>query len=245
MTKRPCGARGGFVRHEKRCFPLRIVSYNLRKHAAGHELADIAEDYDVDALCLQECDSEVLPERLHHLVLADATRTNRLGLAVYVREDRYEILHTQVFAVHKSLHDRVLAPAHERLLAAHLRDRDSGESVLVGSFHAAPLTALNSLRRKQIAAAHDGMRSLAPHTPAIMVGDFNYPWFINGLERRLTTAGYTLKRSDEPTYLRYKFFSGYFDFVTSTGFEVERVDVLPAGASDHRAISLDARLAAA
>jgi endonuclease/exonuclease/phosphatase (EEP) superfamily protein YafD len=230
--------------HEKEWVHLRIVSYNLRKHAAGHELADIASTYDVDALCLQECDFEALPEHLHHMVLADATRGNRLGLAVYIREDRYEILNTQVFAVHKSLHDRVLAPAHERLLAVHVRDRDTGENVLLGSFHAAPLTASNSLRRKQIAAAHEGMRSLAPDTPAIMVGDFNYPWFIQGLERRLTTSGYTLKRSTEPTYLRYRFFSGYFDFVTSTGFDIERVDVLPAGASDHRAISLDAQLAA-
>lgn len=198
----------------------------------------------MDALCLQECDSEALPARLHHLRLADATRANRLGLALYVRDERYEILDTQVFAVNKSLHDRVLAPANERLLAALLRDRDSGERVLVGSFHAAPLTASNSLRRKQIAAAHDGMRSLAPDTPAIMVGDFNYPWFIRGLERHLTTSGYTLKRSDEPTYLLYKFFSGHFDFVTSTGFDVERVNVLPAGASDHRAIRLDAQRAA-
>ncbi|WP_295126230.1 endonuclease/exonuclease/phosphatase family protein [uncultured Leifsonia sp.] len=228
----------------RRWVALRIISYNLRKHAAGHELEDIARTYDVDALCLQECDSEMLSPRLHDLQLADATRANRLGLAVYVRDERYEVLDTQVFAVHKSIHDRVLAPANERLLAALLRDRDSGERVLVGSFHAAPLTASNSLRRKQIAAAHDGMRSLAPDTPAIMVGDFNYPWFIRGLERHLTTAGYTLKRSDEPTYLRYKFFTGYFDFVTSTGFEVERVDVLPAGASDHRAIRLDAELAA-
>lgn len=223
-----------------RCIALKIISYNLRKHAAGHELADIALTHDVDALCLQEADTDVLPDRLHHLSLADATRANRLGLAVYVRDDRYEILNTQVFAVHKSLHDRVLAPAHERLLAVLLRDRDSGDNVLVGSFHAAPLTASNSLRRKQIAAAHEGMRSLAPDTPAIMVGDFNYPWFINGLERSLTTSGYTLMRSTEPTYLRYKFFTGYFDFVTSTGFDIERVDVLPAGASDHRAISLDA-----
>ncbi|WP_158863120.1 endonuclease/exonuclease/phosphatase family protein [Leifsonia sp. AG29] len=224
--------------------PLRIVSYNLRKHAAGGELAGIASSQQVDALCLQECDSEALPERLEHLTLADATRTNRLGLAVYVREDRYEILDTQVFAVQKSLHDRVLAPAHERLLAALLRDRDNGDRVLVGSFHAAPLTASNSLRRKQIAAAHAGMRSLEPDAPAIMVGDFNYPWFIRGLERHLTASGYTLNRSTEPTYLRYRYFSGYFDFVTSTGFEIDRVDVLPAGASDHRPIQLDARLAA-
>ncbi len=228
----------------RRGIPLRIVSYNLRKHAAGHELADIAAAHDVDALCLQECDSEALPERLHHLVLADATKTNRLGLAIYVREDRYDVLDTRVFAVQKSVHDRVLAPAHERLLAAHLHDRLTGEELLIGSFHAAPLTASNSLRRKQIAAAHAGMRSLAEDIPAVMVGDFNYPWFIRGLERRLITTGYALMRTTEPTYLRYKFFTGYFDFVTSTGLEIDRVDVLPAGASDHRAISLDAQLAA-
>lgn len=228
----------------RRGIPLRIVSYNLRKHAAGHELADIAVAHDVDVLCLQECDADALPQRLHHLVLADATKSNRLGLAIYVREKRYEILETRVFAVQKSVHDRVLAPAHERLLAVNLYDRDKDENVLVGSFHAAPLTASNSLRRKQIAAAHAGMRSLASDVPAVMVGDFNYPWFIRGLERSLSSSGYALMRSTEPTYLRYKIFSGYFDFVTSTGFDIARVDVLPAGASDHRAISLNAELAA-
>jgi endonuclease/exonuclease/phosphatase (EEP) superfamily protein YafD len=117
--------------------------------------------------------------------------------------------------------------------------------VLVGSFHAAPLTASNSLRRKQIAAAHEGMRSLAEGLPAVMVGDFNYPWFINGLERRLRDSGYELIRANEPTYARYKVFTGYFDFVTANGFSIGKVDVLPAGASDHRAISLAAEVRAA
>lgn len=223
---------------------MRIVSYNLRKHAAGNELESIAITHDIDVLCVQECDSAALPQRLGHVALAGATMANRLGLAVYVRDESYEVLNTQVFALKKSLHDFVLAPANERLLAVLIRDRDSGEQVAIGSFHAAPLTATNSLRRKQITAAHAGMRSFAPGTPIIMVGDFNYPWFIHGLERRLTEAGYDLSRADEPTYLRYKFFQGSFDFVTSSGISVERVDVLPAGASDHRAIVLNAQRAA-
>ena len=193
-------------------------------------------------LCLQEADTADLPPGVGHLALADATRSNRLGLAVYTRSDKYIVKATKLVSVHKSLHDRLLAPAHERLLAVHLLDPESGREVLVGDFHAAPLTASNKLRRKQISAAHDGMRSLAMHLPALMVGDFNYPWFINGLERRLETEGFRLTRSTEPTYLRYKFFSGYFDFVTSTGYRIDRVDVLPAGASDHRAISLEAHL---
>jgi endonuclease/exonuclease/phosphatase (EEP) superfamily protein YafD len=193
-------------------------------------------------LCLQECDSDDLPERIGHLMLAGATEKNRLGLAIYRRESRYSVLTTRVFAVHKSLHDRILAPANERLLAAHLLDAETGQEMLVGSFHAAPLTASNSVRRKQITAAHEGMRSLAENLPALMVGDFNYPWFIRGLERRLADSGYELFRSTEPTYVRYKFFSGYFDFVTSNGYAIDRVDVLPAGASDHRPIALDAHV---
>ncbi|MCU1437546.1 MAG: hypothetical protein JWP66_633 [Naasia sp.] len=210
----------------------------MLKHSAAGELVELTTRHEVDVLALQECATEELPQHFGHLTLAGATEKNRLGLAIYVREARYEVLGTQVFAVQKSLHDRILAPANERLLAAHLRDLETGRDLLAGSFHAAPLTASNSLRRKQITAAHEGMRSLAHDLPALMVGDFNYPWFIRGLERHLTTSGYSLMRSNEPTYLRYKFFSGYFDFVTSTGFAIDRVDVLPPGASDHRAISL-------
>ncbi|WP_353810542.1 endonuclease/exonuclease/phosphatase family protein [Agromyces sp. SYSU T00194] len=219
---------------------MRIISYNLRKHAAIGELTQLAEDNDVDVMCLQECDTDDLPERVAQLRLVDATRTNRLGLAVYARDDRYSVRESKMFSVNRSLHDRVLSPAHERLLAARLHDEALGHDVLVGSFHAAPLTASNSLRRKQIAAAHEGMRSLGHELPAVMVGDFNYPWFINGLERHLNSSGYDLLRSTEPTYFRYRFFSGYFDFVTSTGVQIDRVDVLPAGASDHRPIRLAA-----
>jgi endonuclease/exonuclease/phosphatase (EEP) superfamily protein YafD len=230
------------MRHTGRGRQLRIVSYNLRKHSAVGELSDVAQDNDVDVLCLQEADTEDLPEQIGHMALVGATENNRLGLAVYCRKDRYTVKATKVLAVHKSLHDRVLAPANERLLAAQLLDNQTGREVLVGDFHAAPLTASNSLRRKQIAAAHEGMRALANHLPALMVGDFNYPWFINGLERRLLSSGFTLTRTTEPTYLRYKFFSGYFDFVTSTGFTIDRVDVLQPGASDHRPISLLAHI---
>ena len=221
---------------------MRIISYNLREHAARGELAALADSHDVDVLCLQECDSTDMPERLGHMVLVEQTRTNRLGLAMYCREERFAVHRTQVFRLRKSLHDRVMAPAHERLIAAHLTDSTTGQDVLVGDFHAAPLTASNSLRRKQISAAHEGMRTLAPGVPAVMVGDFNYPWFVRGLERKLQATGYQLTRTHTPTYIRYKYFSGYFDFVTSTGFRIEDIEVLPKGESDHLPIRLEARV---
>jgi endonuclease/exonuclease/phosphatase (EEP) superfamily protein YafD len=224
--------------------PLKVVSYNLRKHAAVGELTALVEAHAIDVLCVQEGDTAALAPSVGGLRLIGATEKNRLGLAMYASDERFDVLDTRVFAVRKSLHDRVLRPAHERLLAAHLYDKTVGRDVLVGDFHAAPLTASNALRRKQIAGAHAGMRALAPDAPALMVGDFNYPWFVNKLERHLTDSGFELTRSTEPTYVRYKYFSGFFDFVTSNGYTIERVDVLPFGASDHRPISLTARIPA-
>jgi endonuclease/exonuclease/phosphatase family metal-dependent hydrolase len=221
---------------------VRIISYNLREHTARGELEAMADEHDVDVLCLQECDHTDMPESIGHLELIEQTRTNRLGLAMYCRSDRFEVKDKKLFALRKSMHDRVLKPAHERLLAAHLHDHETGEDVLVGDFHAAPLSATNSLRRKQIAAAHEGMRAMRPGAPSVMVGDFNYPWFLRGLERRLAATGYQLTRMPSPTYVGLRF-SGYFDFATSSGFEISDLAVLPQGKSDHLPISLTARIA--
>ena len=114
-------------------------------------------------------------DRIGHLRLLESTKANRLGLAMYLRDDRFTVHDTKLFSLRKSLHDRVMAPAHERLLATHVTDTATGEEVLIGDFHAAPLTATNALRRKQIASAHEHMQALAGGRPSIMVGDFNYP----------------------------------------------------------------------
>lgn len=212
---------------------LNILSYNLREHTAKGELRDLARLYDVDVMCLQECDSNDIPERIDHMVLADSTKTNRLGLAIYFRDDRFELQATRVFALRKSMHDRVMAPAHERLLAAKLWDMELEKEILVGSFHAAPLTATNALRRKQIAAAHSALRIMGPGLPTIMVGDYNYPWFRANLSERMEESGYLLSFSDKPTYARFKYFKGHFDFVTSAHTRIDSIDTLPQGESDH------------
>ncbi|GGI40154.1 hypothetical protein GCM10010988_27660 [Cnuibacter physcomitrellae] len=215
---------------------LNIVSYNLRKHAAIGEIEKLAEETDVDVLCLQECDSTDLREQVGHLALADYTKANRLGLAIYYRSDAFELQATRLFALRKSMHDRVMAPAHERLLAAKLLDTRTDTEFLVGNFHAAPLTASNSLRRKQIATAHDELRIMGPGVATVMVGDFNYPWFQGNLREVMQETGHVMTRSEGPTYTRYKYFTGHFDFATSVHADVLSVEALPQGGSDHHPI---------
>jgi endonuclease/exonuclease/phosphatase (EEP) superfamily protein YafD len=222
---------------------MRVISYNLRKHAAVGELAALIADHNPNLLCLQEIDTERLPVDLGHMRLAAATKLNRLGLAIYYDHDRFEATETKAFALKKSLHDIIAKPALERLLGTHLRDRTKERHLVVGSFHGAPLTALNSLRRTQIKAAHDALDTFGETLPTLMVGDFNYPVFQDFLNRRLQQTGHEVTLSDARTYTRYKFFRGHFDFATSIGLQIESVTTLEQGASDHLPIFVKAAYA--
>jgi len=215
---------------------VKVISYNLRKHSASGELIALAERYDPDLLCLQECDTLDLPAEIGLLHLADATTRNRLGLAVYHRKDRFTSIKTQAFELKKSLHDRLLSPAHERLIGTLLVDVVEERELVVASFHAAPLTALNSLRRNQIKTAHEELHTLGPGLPTLMVGDYNYPLFKDHLSEQVKESGYDLTLSDTRTYTRYKFFRGHFDLATSVGLTIDNIETLPRGTSDHMPI---------
>ncbi|MDF1479931.1 endonuclease/exonuclease/phosphatase family protein [Leifsonia sp. H3M29-4] len=220
---------------------MRVISYNLRKHRAVGELAALAATPGLDALCLQECIVSELPAEIGDLHLADATKRNRLGLAVYYRRERYEQIASQSFELKKSLHDLIFSPTPERLVGSRLVDRESGHEIVLASFHAAPLTALNSLRRNQIKASHQLLRALGNGAPILMVGDYNYPIFKDSLSDKVKKSGYDLTLSDRRTYTAYKFFHGHFDFVTSQGITIEGVETLPRGSSDHIPILVTAR----
>ena len=71
---------------------MRVISYNLRKHAARGELDALVETHSPNLLCLQEVDTDDLPRELGPLHLADATKLNRLGLAIFYNRDRFEAL---------------------------------------------------------------------------------------------------------------------------------------------------------
>ena len=219
---------------------MRVISYNLRKHRASGELVGIAERYEPDVLCLQEADTRELPQHIHSLQLADSTMRNRLGLAVYYRADRYKAITVQTFVLKKSLHDRVLRPAHERLIGVRLYDLVEEREFIVASFHAAPLTALNSLRRHQIKSALAELQLHGPGLPTLMVGDYNYPIFKENLGEKVRDTGYELTLSDKRTYTRYKFFRGHFDLATSVGLDISGVETLKRGSSDHMPILVSA-----
>lgn len=219
---------------------MKVISYNLRKHRAAGELKALVDRYGADVLCLQECDTTDMPASIGDLTLADATSRNRLGLAVYYRENTYRVEGLRAMALKKSMHDRVLKPAEERMLGVRLHDIDENRDVIVASFHAAPLTALNSLRRHQIRTALTELQQLGDGLPVLMVGDYNYPVFKENLSQRVREHGYELNLSDTRTYTRYRFFRGHYDFATSVGFTIDRVRTLPQGRSDHLPILVTA-----
>lgn len=204
------------------------------------ELASLVKDHSADVLCLQEAKSVSLPSHIGPLKLVHATERNRLGLAMYVDADRFHVRRARTFELKKSMHDRVLSPAHERLLGARIHDRKTETDFVAASFHAAPLTAPNSLRRTQIHSAIKELQGLGENLPTIMIGDFNYPIFQQNLAKNIEDTGYKLSRSDKRTYTRYFVFRGHYDFVTSRGFDVAQVKTLNQGSSDHLPILVTA-----
>lgn len=219
---------------------MKVISYNLRKHRAATELEELVAEHAPDILCLQECDVSALPDDIGGLAFANATQGNRLGLAVYYRVNTFRLQGIRAFALKKSMHDRMLKPAHERLLGVRLQDIDDGRELIVASFHAAPLTALNSLRRNQIRKALTQLESMGPGLPILMVGDYNYPVFKENLGQNVRDHGYTLTLSDDRTYTRYRVFKGHYDFATSDGFRIASIQTLPQRSSDHRPILVTA-----
>lgn len=213
---------------------LKLLSYNLRKNKASHELSTLVFKHSIDILCLQECDSDKLPVSIASLKLADATVTSRLGLAIYYNPKKLALIKSKGFGLKKSLHDIILSPADERLLAAHLRTIDTGVNFVAASFHAAPLSASNSLRRKQIASAHRLLKAFGGDNPVVMAGDYNYPLFKKKLKRVVQENGYNLTLSNERTYS--KLVRGHFDFVTSSNTLIHDVITQPKGASDHKPV---------
>ncbi|RKR76152.1 endonuclease/exonuclease/phosphatase family protein [Frondihabitans australicus] len=210
-----------------------IVSYNLWHNKGASELGHLVETQDADILCLQEATTAALPETLHGLHRVVATGANRLGLAIYSRDERFAVVDTRTIALGKSMHDRVMSPTAERLVAARLLDRSTSREFVVASFHAAPLSARNSVRRAQIRAAHDHLADLGEGLPHIMIGDYNYPWFAGGLAKMLVGTGHTLTRPSSGTYRNYGVVRGKFDVVTSIGATLGELRALPKGASDH------------
>lgn len=219
---------------------MRVISYNLRKHRAATELDELVAAHHPDILCLQEVDTTDLPATIAGLTLIGSTQGNRLGLALFARTNMFRVDTVRTIELKTSLHDRMLKPAHERVLGVRMHEIDSNRGLIVASFHAAPLTARNSLRRNQIRAALDELQSMGPGLPVLMVGDYNYPVFKENLGAAVRDHGYALTLSDDHTYTRYRVFRGHYDFATSVGFAIDGIRTLPQGDSDHRPILVTA-----
>ena len=212
-----------------------IISYNLLMHKAADELEDVAINYNPDVLCVQEADVEQLPKVLGKLTLIACTTFGKEGLGMYVCEDNFDVLSVDRPEIHPSVLERLLRVEQQRLLVTRLKDKTSGHEFMVGDFHATHLIATNFHRREQIRRSLDAIKNTAEDKPIVVVGDFNYPFFISGLHGLTEEHGFNLERPGDVTY-KSVLFKGEFDFAVHRGFAESKLEVLPFSMSDHAPI---------
>jgi endonuclease/exonuclease/phosphatase family metal-dependent hydrolase len=218
---------------------LRIISYNLKFHAAYCEIASLATSHAADIVCLQECRSADLEDKVGNLNLVGKTTVGAWGLAVYANRIHFEVLNAESYPLDTSLYERFRPDARDRLLIVTLLDRFTGQTLIVASLHATHLVATNHLRRKQIRSVIRILgRTADEHIPTIIVGDYNYPFFHGSLRKQVQRAGYDLIISDKHT-IKKRFFRGHFDLASSIHTRETRVSTLPAGLSDHAPILIN------
>jgi exodeoxyribonuclease-3 len=198
---------------------------------------------DADLLCLQEAATSSLAARIGPLRLVSATRSNYFRVALYARDDRFDVVSASTARLFRSFHDRLLGYTGERLAAARLHDRLAGRDLIVGSLHATPLTDPNSSRLKQISDAHRHLRSLGRGLPIVMAGDFNYPVFKSSLRLHAALHGFKVARPRTGTYQSHtrSYMRGSFDLATLSGLIASDIVTLPQRASDHLPIRLTLR----
>lgn len=216
---------------------IKIISYNLKYHRASKELEKLVSTYDPDILCIQECHARKLPDHIGDLVLGDTTPNWRLNIATYYRKDRFLYSDSSSHELKEAVLEKMFMPRMERLLVTKVFDRQSGQEVSIGSFHATSHVATNYLRRKQVRAAHNSLKEISQGGPAIMVGDYNYILFKNRLRMCLEKSGYEMSLSDRPTYYFNKYLRVRLDMAAALNTEIEKVLALPKSKlSDHAPI---------
>jgi endonuclease/exonuclease/phosphatase family metal-dependent hydrolase len=208
----------------------------------GYEEAfEIAHKYHLDIVCLQECYRELLPAKEGDFSLASKTMHGFLGLAIYYRTMRFDVVSSARSTIHPSLYERISSQENERIVAVKLYDKLQKKELFIASFHAIHLVASNRLRRIQV---REAILFVNKHNPplreiaTIVVGDYNYPWFQNRLKKAVAAHDYTLFVSKKPT-LKNGWFSGKFDLVSAR--HVSKIDmlVLPRGKSDHMPVRIN------
>jgi exodeoxyribonuclease-3 len=171
------------------------------------------------------------------LRLARMTTRNRLAVALYVRDSRFDVQTSTAVRLSVSRHDRIVGGTDERLVAARVFDRATGRGLVLGSFHATPFTDSNGFRRRQVDDAHKALDALGPGLPTTMAGDFNHPILLGMLRHHLKRQGFTVARTRTSTFHREgSMMRGKFDVATTSQLAVVGAVTLPQNGSDHRPV---------
>jgi exodeoxyribonuclease-3 len=210
---------------------LHLITYNLRRHTAYGDVAELIRDHSPDMICLQECHTSKLADTIGDMSIAAKSKIGKSGLAVYAKTGNYAVVSSASYVLQRSIYEFVIREVRQRLLVVQLQDTETGKAFVVSCLHATHPVATNLHRRRQIRRV---VKLLAPYAgqPHIIMGDFNHPFFPRQLQRFMRRLKFDLVLPPQITY-KEKYFKGYFDFAATQDCTATKAEVLEQKNSDH------------
>ncbi len=229
---------------------LSLLTYNLLYGRAFRDLLDYLKAYKPDIVVVQEFkvgDEEFAKMEEAGYLLADYSHSffkhfKFYSIATFYNPDRLEHKNGEAVSLARGAYEFLLflmgfGKTERTALYNHFIVRSTGREVEVCNLHLTPLTGTNRVRNNQLTTAinHLDKNSLRP---AIVVGDFNYPYNRKGLERLFQSDSF-LEATDnlyytyENTILGLIRFKAKTDYILYKGMKKKETTRLDRKRSDH------------
>lgn len=147
-----------------------------------------------------------------------------------------------MFELPKSRYDKKLSTPIERQQVSIFSINNTNQEFTLTNLHLAHLTSTNMVRLHQIQSAIKNVELFGGALPSVIVGDFNYPFFVRKLTSILEQSGYMQSSfgSKKVTY-EWGLFKGYFDRIlySANDWTENKSEILPFGKSDHAPLLSD------
>jgi len=230
---------------------LTILTYNLLYNKAHSELLGILKKEKPDVVCVQEFianQTDIAKIEALGYSIADYSHSfykffRFYSIATFYDPKKFTIANGEKISLKRGLYEFILfvlgmGKTERTALNTTLIHKESNKTIDIYNLHLTPLTGTNGVRKHQIKTTFEHFKRSDKINPAIVTGDFNYPYKRKGLEEITEKYGYKEATNDlfftiEGIYFTFFRLKAKTDYIFYDHLKKKSVRRLSRKVSDH------------